>query len=677
MSVDTRCPSCSQALIEVLTARGVVLDRCSSCQGLWFDRGEILHFSSDPDRLDELLGRGLIDARPSERSCPRCETHLEVGGFLDPSLEIDKCASCGGLWLDHGEIDLLRAREAGLSGLGAEAVHSAEKKTVHAMAKLSGLPNLGMRSTMVLVLLYGLLTLFFIAMSEFGFISPGAATIGAIITIFLQFLISPFFLDYFLRWFMRLSWVSKKELPVAMGSFLEDLSKKEGIPFPRVGIIDDGTPNAFTYGHVPGNARLVVTKGLLKVLDENEVNAVVAHEMGHIVHWDMLVMTFASLVPIILYYIYRICLRSGNRSRNSRKNDPTPLIGIVAFILYIITQYIVLFLSRAREYWADEYSARAMKDPAPLASALVKIAYGLAGGQGKSKKGSKKKTPLSAAVGALGIFDGGKAAALAASSATGKGAPGKDKAAMKRAMQWDLWNPWAWFYEISSTHPLPAKRIERLSALSFSMDKKPFLTFDTVQPESYWDEFFVDVFILLLPFVGLGLGALFSLSMMPPSLAIGFERFAPLCLCGLGIGMLGRFVYTYGGGEFLDQSVASLLSVVKVSAVRPIRTKLEGKIIGKGIPGLVWSEDLVLQDKTGYIFLDYEQPIWVFNWLFGLTNDSYVGSEVSATGWYRRAPVPYLELWSLTKNGETHHCYTYYFKLVLALVPIVIGVILL
>ncbi|NIO19186.1 MAG: M48 family metalloprotease, partial [Candidatus Aenigmarchaeota archaeon] len=74
---------------------------------------------------------------------------------------------------------------------------------------------------------------------------------------------------------------------------------------PRMGVIYDGAPNAFTYGHTPNNARVVLTRGLMDLLNEDEVKGVVAHEIGHAKHWDMLIMTAAQLVPLILYYIYR------------------------------------------------------------------------------------------------------------------------------------------------------------------------------------------------------------------------------------------------------------------------------------------------------------------------------------------------------------------------------------
>jgi Zn-dependent protease with chaperone function len=86
--------------------------------------------------------------------------------------------------------------------------------------------------------------------------------------------------------------------------FVQRLCTERGIGVPRIGIIYSGTPNAFSFGHTLGNARVVVTKGLLDVLTPEEVNAVLAHEIGHMEHWDFAVMAIAALAPLLLYQIY-------------------------------------------------------------------------------------------------------------------------------------------------------------------------------------------------------------------------------------------------------------------------------------------------------------------------------------------------------------------------------------
>jgi hypothetical protein len=106
-------------------------------------------------------------------------------------------------------------------------------------------------------------------------------------------------------------------------------------------------------------------------------------------------------------------------------------------------------------------------------------------------------------------------------------------------------------------------------------------------------------------------------------------------------------------------TVSALLKKVKVSGVRGVPVALQGKVIGRGVPGYIISEDLVLQDATGFILLDYKQPLALFQWIFALTRAAgLIGRDISVKGWYRRAPVPYLELRSFVCDGQESTCYS-------------------
>lgn len=141
---------------------------------------------------------------------------------------------------------------------------------------------------------------------------------------------------------------------------------------PRIGLIPDRNPTAFTYGLLRSNARIVVTEGLFEFLSEDEARAVVAHELGHIVNRDFILMTMAGMLVQILYQVYAATTRSDSSDKKGRG----AIVGVAALIGYYIGLYLLLFLSRTREYLADAFSAGRV-EPKPLASALVKIAYGI------------------------------------------------------------------------------------------------------------------------------------------------------------------------------------------------------------------------------------------------------------------------------------------------------------
>ena len=105
--------------------------------------------------------------------------------------------------------------------------------------------------------------------------------------------------------------------------------------------------------------------------------------------------------------------------------------------------------------------------------------------------------------------------------------------------------------------------------------------------------------------------------------------------------------------------------VVKVSPVRGVAAEVRGKVIGRGTPGFVLSEDVVIQDKTGILFVDYNQPLAIFNWWFAIARvPEIMGRDVTARGWYRRGPAPYFEVREIEYDGKTRKSWVYPAKMV-------------
>ena len=156
-------------------------------------------------------------------------------------------------------------------------------------------------SMLTITCLYGILAalVIFITLICGGEIIYAIA--GSIIVLFIQFLIAPWLTDLSMRFFYKAKFGA--EIPDYLKKFLEEECQKHGVKYPKIGLIDDGAPNAFTYGRTKSDARIIITRGIFELLNEEEVKAVVGHEMGHIVHMDMMVMTFAQIVPLV-YMLY-------------------------------------------------------------------------------------------------------------------------------------------------------------------------------------------------------------------------------------------------------------------------------------------------------------------------------------------------------------------------------------
>lgn len=661
-----KCPNCAdRTLRPVLTKQGVEVDHCNSCEGVWLERGEIYLFSKKPKPIAAKLKDALEQQRPCAKLSPvsgEAMTEITYPG----GLTLEYCPRSGGLWFDAGQLHDLLEGERGLHMAYDRHVKETDRwegsgKPMLAMGtKLMPLPNLVLRSTATLLGLYGLLTVILISAVEFAGVPAHLAVIAGIVAVALQFLIGPFLMDLSLRWLYRMEWVPKEQLPAHLRLFTERVCAEKKVRFPRFGVIDDGAPQAFTYGYTPKNGRIVVSRGLFELLEPEETEAVVAHEIGHVVHWDMFLMTVVQLVPLLLYYVYRMCFRASSSSDgDSRSRGGAIGVAIIAYILYIISEYVVLWFSRTREYHADRFAGTVTGNPSLLASALVKIAYGLAreekGSEDETEEGPKRRHNLDT-IGALGIFDSGAAQALAIASYSDVGTTDVDR--LTGAMRWDLWNPWAKWYELNSTHPLVAKRLLHLSNQATHMGRAPYVEFNLTRPESYWDEFFVDLGVHLMPLLAAIPLLLFGVVRYaaPDAFQNAFEAsifLLPMSVAFFGCALLLRFEFTYRSGFMAPMSVAALLHKVKVSGIRPVPCQISGTVIGRGIPGYMFSEDFVMKDDTGIIFLDYRQPLAIWELLFGLLKaGTFEGKQVTVEGWYRRSPTPYIEIKTIECDGK-------------------------
>jgi len=188
----------------------------------------------------------------------------------------------------------------------------------------------------------------------------------------IQYLIGPAMVG----WTMRIKWVSGKEEP-ELHRMVAELAGAANIPKPRVGISQLNIPNAFAFGRTRGDGRVCVTRGILRLLSRDELKAVLGHEISHIKHRDMAIITLLSAIPLIMYWLaFSMMFRGAFGGGRQGGGSYAALIGLGAFLLYFITNLLVLYGSRIREYYADMGSVKLGNMPHDLATALYKLAYG-------------------------------------------------------------------------------------------------------------------------------------------------------------------------------------------------------------------------------------------------------------------------------------------------------------
>jgi len=174
--------------------------------------------------------------------------------------------------------------------------------------------------------------------------------------------------------------ISPEEAP-GLHNMVRNVAMQAGIPMPRVYMIPNPAPNAFATGRGPDNAAVAVTDGIVKLLQPDELEGVIAHEIAHIKNRDILIGTIAATLAGAIGYLANMAqwaLIFGGFGRSSDEEGDGSLAGSLATIILapIIALIIQLAISRAREYKADETGARLTRRPLSLASALQKISYG-------------------------------------------------------------------------------------------------------------------------------------------------------------------------------------------------------------------------------------------------------------------------------------------------------------
>ena len=187
----------------------------------------------------------------------------------------------------------------------------------------------------------------------------------------IQYLISPAIVG----WSMRIKWVTEKEAP-ELHRMVAELAERAGLPKPKVGISQLNIPNAFAFGRTQKDGRVCVTQGIMKLLSKEELKAVIGHELSHIKHRDMAILTLISVIPLIMYWIAWTTMWRGAFGGRQGSGSYAALVGLGAFLLYFITNLLVLYGSRIREYYADLGSVQVGSMPHHLATALYKLVYG-------------------------------------------------------------------------------------------------------------------------------------------------------------------------------------------------------------------------------------------------------------------------------------------------------------
>lgn len=563
----------------------------------------------------------------------------------------------------------------------AQAGRAAMTGVKLAMAGFAG--NLAIASGVTISLLFGMvfvLVLGLLLISDSS--DPGLGlAIAVILTLLVNaaiFFLSPWLMDLTQHWLYKTHWISiadLERLSPESAQVLRRVCAERKLKLPRLGLIEDQNPTAFTYGSLPNSARLVVSRGLFTYLDDDEVATVYGHELGHIAHWDFAVMTVAATLVQITYLIYVFARRMG-QGGSSKAKDAAQSAAMIAYVFYLIGTYLVLYLSRTREYFADHFAAESTGNPNGLSRALVKIAYGIV----EEGKRSKEPSRLVEGTRALGIYDA-KAAPSTGTAYRVASSPEK----VGRVFLWDLFNPWGWWMELSSTHPLTGKRVRALSTYAEQLGLNAEFDMARVVREGrnlsktrLYGSFVLDLLLYGAEVIGFVGGIVLGIGLL---MTTGWAGAIAACpFLGLGVGILIKIPIMYPSfNQAAETDILTLMSDPYASPLRGQPAKLQGELIGRGDAGYVFGSDLKLQDRTGMLFLRYASRFGAIgNFFFGMKRvKALIGSDGATLGWFRRGIMPWMDLLQFTSNGGTViHSYPRFWSVVLGIGAIAFGIFL-
>ena len=276
-----------------------------------------------------------------------------------------------------------------------------------------------------LALMMTVLTAIFVVVGYAIGLLVGAPEIIALLALIIAAvlnIVSFFYADKLVLKMSHAKIVSETEQPT-LHRIVGSLAAADGLPKPRVAVVDSPAPNAFATGRNPSNAVVAVTTGLMNTVNENELEGVLSHELSHIKHRDMLIMSIAATVAGAISYVALIGQFGMIGGTNSRNNN-AGIFALVAVILGPLAAAMVqMAISRSREYEADRGGALLSRKPLALASALEKIERAARGGA------KMKANPSTSTLWIVNPFRGDS------------------------------------ITELFSTHPSTRKRIERLRAM--------------------------------------------------------------------------------------------------------------------------------------------------------------------------------------------------------------------
>ncbi len=462
---------------------------------------------------------------------------------------------------------------------------------------------------------------------------------------------------------------------------IQRFCQQQKMPIPRLGVVPTQAPLAFTYGSLRRFSRIVVSQGLLDQLADNEIAAIYAGELGHILHWDFSLMSWVTIVTQIPYALYWKAAEAGDwlRARSALRKRESKLMAVLlgigadllaigsafSYSFYWLLRWSGLWLSKQRVIYSDRAACNLTGNPNGLIRALVKSTIATA----QTIQHNAKTDYL------LESFDLLTPVGCRSALSLGSVYP---HTSLESLLAWDLMNPDRGWLVLNNSHPLMGDRLQRLTHYALHWQLEPEI--DLPSEPSHRNP--RSVLLQGAPFFGLAAGYLVAQILWFAAqiayrfgaqqiswLASDYSLFAGFMMIGVGIGIFLRFNAFFPELKNLEPSRSasqnesdspSLIDLLtKPNALpsdrQPIR--LEGTLLGRAGIANWLGQDLLLQTSKGLIKLHYLSPLGAIgNLLPQVTRPAdLVGQSVRVTGWFRRGATPWIDMDTIRSGARISH----------------------
>ncbi len=468
---------------------------------------------------------------------------------------------------------------------------------------------------------------------------------------------APWLMDQLHQRLHKLRWASLSEIErhsPETARLLQRICAQKQLKQPRLGVIPDAGPLAFVYGTFSDGCRIVVTKGLLEQLSEDEIAAVYAQALGRIVNGDILVMTLLGSPVQLVYLALEQVSKLGEGRGQSRRRD---LIGHVApliYLIYTVLSYPLFFLCRLGIYHADHFAVEVTGNPNGLIAALLKSAAGLQ----EVHKNDRRPSSLLHCTRLFSLLDFKTTAAAGAASRL------RDPSQAGQVFLWDQFNPWARWMQANSSHPLLGHRFKVLAGYGerlrlpteLSLGSEAGQKLDVARLKG---RFWLDLAIYAAEVVGIVIGWLVGLILyLAMQNRLDPKVILAAMVVGYGVGLWAKAGLMYRRTP--EARATDVLSLVADPYADPRRgqwVELEGELVGLGRSGYQLGAELKLQDARGLIPVRFTSPLGpVGNVFSGLKRvRALMGKRVKGVGWFRRGNTAWVDLAYIQVGSDKIH----------------------